>query len=392
MFDIRASRENEASRIAGLFLWVAKNMERVSFCPMPFKDKCYKSNKNTILIGEKKAMAYSYGDPRKFTKGEVNRAGEKLVKDKHDQEALEIVNNWRNSHSYILNTFQATLRTYVKNNPQLDVTFAQRLKRLSTILDKIETGRSKDLAAMHDLAGCRLIFPSTKNLEEFREIFHRTRAKHERIDNDKYNYIKKPKSTGYRGIHEVYKYKVSTHTGSVYNNLKIEIQYRTRFQHAWATAVEISDILDGERIKFDKGANPNRERFFLLASELIARNHENVNGYLSGMSDYELKKEMSELEADLNILGTLHAARRSEISIPAKKYLVLRIHNDELSVKGFSEPKDAIAFRDNLEKSNPSDDIVYVSAPNARAVADAFKNYFRDAADFVDMLRPFITD
>ena len=346
--------------------------------------KCY-NVPHKKLVGDR--MAYSYGDPRKFSKGQVSRAAQAAANGKGGPESLAIINNWRNSHSYILNTFQATLRGYIRRNDHLEITFAQRLKRLSTILDKIKTGRARDLASMHDLAGCRLIFKSVDDLQQFRADFHGTRATHLRVDKGRYDYLSHPKATGYRGIHEVYQYRSSSEAGSVYNNLKIEIQYRTRAQHAWATAVEISDILDGARIKFDRGANPARERFFVLASELIAREEEGLSGCVPELSDKALRDEMRGIEKRLNILGTLNAARKSDIAIPASKYLVLRIHQEDLTASGFKEPRDAIAYRDSLEEEHPEDDIVYVSAQSPRAVADAFRNYFRDAADFVDMVQ-----
>ncbi|MCH1993531.1 RelA/SpoT domain-containing protein [Achromobacter xylosoxidans] len=332
-------------------------------------------------------MAYSYGDPTKYSKGAVRRAGAALA-GAHTPEDLAIVNNWRNSHAYILNTFQATLRGYIKRDPAVEVVFAQRLKRLSTIVDKLGSGRAKDLSSMHDLAGCRLIFNSIGDLQRFRSRFRYTEAKHERIDEDRYDYIARPKQTGYRGVHEVYKYVAKTAGGAAYNGLKIEIQFRTRTQHAWATAVEISDILDGARIKFDRGANPKREKLFGLASEYLARTKEDSLGYFPELSNHELCEELRSLENDLGAIRTLDAARRSNVAIPRRKHIVLHFHLGELAASGFSSAKQAINYRDAVEASFPDDDVVYVTASSPQAVSDAFRNYFRDAADFVGYMRP----
>lgn len=338
-------------------------------------------------IEVKERMAYSYGDPTKFSKGAVKRSGIALA-GAHSPLDLIVVNNWRNSHSYILNTFQATLRGYIKRDPGVEVVFAQRLKRLSTIVDKLASGRAKDLSSMHDLAGCRLIFNSVADLQRFRNRFRYTEAKHERIDGSRYDYISHPKSTGYRGVHEVYKYVAKTAGGAVYNGLKIEIQFRTRTQHAWATAVEISDILDGARIKFDRGANPKRERLFVLASEYLARTKENCFGYFPEMSDHDLCSQLRALEEDVGAIRTLDAARRSNAVIPKRKHIVLHFHQGELAASGFSSAKQAINYRDSVEGTFPDDDVVYVTASSPQAVSDAFRNYFRDAADFVGYMRP----
>jgi hypothetical protein len=113
-----------------------------------------------------------------------------------------------------------------------------------------------------------------------------------------------------------------------------------------------------------------------------------MHGCAPDLSDAELRDEMRDLEAELNVIRTLDAARRSQTDIPQREHVVLRFHEGELVASGFSNPRDAIAYRDSMEKNNPDDDIVYVSAPSPRAIADAFRNYFRDAVDFVEMVKP----
>ena len=61
-----------------------------------------------------------------------------------------------------MNVWQKILskRTKKKKNK---IIFAQRLKRKNTIYDKIKRYPDMNLARMHDIAGCRLIF---KNIED----------------------------------------------------------------------------------------------------------------------------------------------------------------------------------------------------------------------------------
>ena len=109
------------------------------------------------------------------------------------------------------------------------------------------------LSRMHDIAGCRLIFSSVDELNEFRAGVLTSRASHELIgERNRYNYIMTPKASGYRGVHDVYKYNVNSYSGTPWNGLRIELQYRTIVQHAWATAVEISDIVNATRLKFSE--------------------------------------------------------------------------------------------------------------------------------------------
>ena len=81
---------------------------------------------------------------------------------------------------------------------------------------------------MDDVAGCRLIFPTVEELYSFRQHFSQGNFKHKLRNNpDKWDYIKTPKRTGYRGVHDVYEYDVNSEQGRDYKGLLLEVQYRT---------------------------------------------------------------------------------------------------------------------------------------------------------------------
>lgn len=258
-------------------------------------------------------MTDYFQSPKGISKKLVARAGESFANGTFTDEHYRIAQQWRDAHAYVLNTFQCNLRRWVGKNK--DIILVQRLKRMSTIQDKLATGRCAGLSSMQDLAGCRLIFKSLDDLYSFRKSFHTSRAKHERISGDKFDYIATPKETGYRGIHDVYKYVVNDEPGSQWNGLKIEIQYRTKVQHAWATAVEIADALDGARVKFDIGANPDRERLFRLISEWLARKYEGSR--FIDISDNDLAIEILALDDALGIFNRMKALRKGATKIPA---------------------------------------------------------------------------
>ncbi|WP_193371539.1 hypothetical protein [Pelagibius marinus] len=92
--------------------------------------------------------------PPARSKSEVNRAGNRIRAAGGDPEPrdIEIVENWRASHLWVLNTFQASLRRRAKDRP---ITVAQRLKRRNTIFDKLRREPAMQLARMQDIAGCR---------------------------------------------------------------------------------------------------------------------------------------------------------------------------------------------------------------------------------------------
>jgi len=329
-------------------------------------------------------MAAVWVKPGDLSQNAVKRAGKRIADGSQSEEDEKIVQRWRDSHAYVLNTFQSTLRRWIQND---DVTLVQRLKRLSTIRDKLVTGRAADLSTMHDLAGCRLIFPDIDTLTSFRSRFHsKTTARHERVSQGKYDYLNAPKSTGYRGIHDVYRYRVAANSsGASWNGLRVEIQYRTQAQHAWATAVEISDVLDNARIKFDRGVNERRERLFALCSEVIARTHEQRYGPLQQLTDVEVLDELNAIEAELGVIARLKRLAASAVEVPKSKNLVL-VFAEELEVKGFRSMKQALDYRNQVEFLNPAWDSVFVRAEKPAEVAGAFRNYFRDAEQFVRLL------
>jgi putative GTP pyrophosphokinase len=80
---------------------------------------------------------------------------------------------------------------------------------------------------MHDVAGCRVIFKNIKELNAFRSAFHKEKFKHERITQarDQFNYLDRPKNSGYRGAHAVYRYRSTVDSGQPWAGLLIELQY-----------------------------------------------------------------------------------------------------------------------------------------------------------------------
>jgi ppGpp synthetase/RelA/SpoT-type nucleotidyltranferase len=173
--------------------------------------------------------------PPWVSKGAVNRAGDALRAKKLTADHRAVLESWRFAHTHVINTFQALLRARARTqNKKIQV--AQRLKRRRTIVDKLSRYPRMELSRMDDVAGCRLIFPTIEGLKAFRDRLHRAKFKHVlKNAKEKYDYILKPTPRGYRGIHDIYECRAGGKS-TIHNGLLIEIQYRTRIQHAWATA------------------------------------------------------------------------------------------------------------------------------------------------------------
>lgn len=318
------------------------------------------------------------------SKSRISRAGDNVRNGTASIEDLKIIEQWRAAHRSVLNTFQAILRTRTKGT---NVSVAQRHKRKNTIFDKLQRLPSMQLARMDDVAGCRLIFKDIKSLNRFRETFHKARFNHKRRnDSNKYNYINNPKNTGYRGIHDVYEYDVNSESGKGLVGLYIEIQYRTLVQHAWATAVEVVGFITESQPKFQQG-DKRYERAMALASEILARAHENLKGPFPDKSDREVLEDFLEIDKELSLLKTLRGLNQAKSEVSNKKNAIL-IFSDkgELEVRSFRDATDALRALFQLEEEMPHNDIVLVRADSSEEVQLAFRNYFSDAREFIRLI------
>lgn len=318
------------------------------------------------------------------SKSRVNRAGNAVRESAEDFDDLLVIEEWRAAHRYVLNTFQAILRNRTKDTK---ITVAQRHKRRSTIFDKLLRLPGMQLARMDDVAGCRLIFKDIESLERFRTEFHKARFHHKRKnDRDKYDYIKFPKSTGYRGIHDVYSYDVNSEVGKHLKGLLVEIQYRTTVQHAWATAVEVIGFITESQPKFEKGD----DRFghaMALASEILARAYEAKKGPFPEKTDVNLVREFLAINAQLNLLNMLRGLNAAGTEVSENRNTILIIHESSaLEVRTYRSATDALAALFELEKEMPETDVVLVKADTTEEVRFAFKNYFSDARDFIRLV------
>ena len=327
------------------------------------------------------------------SKERINRAGDALRRMRltADPEALApqdaiYLDAWRGAHRHVINTFQGILRNRTRGT---GIVVAQRLKRRATIIDKLQREPGMRLSRMDDVAGCRLIFPTLKELHFFRGEFQGARFNH-RVKNhlDKYDYIKRPKPLGYRGIHDIYEYQTASTKGAPLNGLLIELQYRTRCQHAWATSVEIMTHLTGFEPKFNRG-DQNHIEFLRLASEIIARTCEDTKSCFPDQSDAEVAQAFEAVEEKLHLMPVMRRMQPNEEMPggPGTEVFILQIGKDQsLKVHEYPNRGAAAPAYFKLEKEHPKDDIVLVTAESFAEMRDTFRNYFYDVREFVRLV------
>lgn len=160
--------------------------------------------------------------------------------------AIDTIGEFRAQFAAPLTKVVMGLRSFV-NTEGVDPAgrVAQRLKRMPTIVDKLEREPGMNLARMHDIGGCRGILPD--ELAVYRVVRRiKSRPKHLWGIVREYDYIKAPKASGYRGIHLVVRR----------DGRLIEIQLRTPSQHRWALNVETLDLAERLGLKEGRGPEP----------------------------------------------------------------------------------------------------------------------------------------
>jgi putative GTP pyrophosphokinase len=142
----------------------------------------------------------------KFSKSQVNRAGEILTSALRSKGiskyfgvdkwlwSFDVLSNWRACHGYPTNTFQATLRQKLKKIDP-DALVAQRLKRMPSILKKLQRFPGMNLSRMQDIGGLRAVVGSMDQLEILYQNYKGSRFTHSLIS--EYDYINNPKESGY---------------------------------------------------------------------------------------------------------------------------------------------------------------------------------------------------
>lgn len=128
----------------------------------------------------------------------------------------------------------------------------RRLKKSSTILNKLVREPKLDLSRMQDIGGCRAV---VKTREDLYRLAAKVAMSWEARVTD---YVDDPRKSGYRAIHVIV----------VEDGKQIEIQLRTEQMHEWAETVEAFSSLIGDNYKQD--GDHLIQRYMHALSELMA--------------------------------------------------------------------------------------------------------------------------
>ena len=331
-----------------------------------------------------------------YSRAEVNRAGDVIVnplanEDELDR-ALALVNNWRSAHAYPLAIFQQRLRVKVQGM-RSESLIAQRIKRLPSIVRKLSLYPHMKLSQMQDIGGCRAVVTSCRRVRNLVGLYKFSDLPH--VLHEEYDYLSKPKSSGYRGVHLVYRYV--SENKPAYNNLRIELQFRSARQHAWATAVEIVDHFTRQALKSSQG-DEEWKRFFALMGSAIAKSERCATVPETPQNDSELKKEIRKYERKLRFIermDTYTAVFEPPQHIKRQKpqifLLYLDLKNQRIRATTYRNQELEKAFSDyaaaEKQYAGRDWDIVLVSVRSLAALKRAYPNYFLDTAKFIETVK-----
>lgn len=329
-----------------------------------------------------------------YSKSKIDKAGELLKTKDGSQDditrALDVLSNWRAYHAMPLDTFAKVLKERVQKVSDKAIV-AQRLKRAPSILLKLSNHNTMRLSTMQDIGGLRAILNTVEEVYELLDLYKHAKSKHSLFS--LHDYIKTPKSDGYRSIHLVYKL---TKTPSLF----LEIQLRSQLQHIWATGVEVFGTLKNSSFKSGQGSRKWLDFFSILSSVFAIKENRPTlkkhNKYLQKDLLAKLQKTIKELQVIEN-LSVYTAVYRtiSQNNFKGRKghysLILLNSRENTISLKTYGASQFDVAAQAylELERKHFEDEqinVVLVNTGDIKKLEASYPNYFMDTRTFVQYL------
>ena len=367
---------------------------------------CKDESGDLVSVDESGAAEMMVQSRPEHSRTQVNAAGATLIDPASSltdlRRARAIINNWRATHSLPLDRIRMELQARVAPLGK-EALVAQRLKRLSSIAAKLRRFRSMNLARMQDVGGCRAVLPSVEDVRCVARSYADSPSKHHVVHTD--DYLTHPRASGYRGIHLVSRFQPSEAQEAVYAGMRIEIQLRSRLQHAWAAAVETLGTFSGQSLKSSQGDEGWLRFFALMASEIAFTEECPLVPDTADRRDL-LRRELAVAAGTLNAVARLERYRRT------LKVLEGHVRNGQaeyfhIVVESWSggaarvrwneyagnEREEAIRSFEEVEAAIehfPGAETVLVRVASVDALRSAYPSYFADTRAFVAELEKAI--
>ena len=331
----------------------------------------------------------------RFSRKQITHAGVVLITNEATPtaraQALQTLSDWRALHWYPMHMLALALRQHLRAQHKTAV-IATRLKRLPTILDKLQNREQKmALARMQDVGGVRAILPSINDIRMLEKYCRQIKG-HLTLKGSK-DYLTAPRCSGYRSLHLVYEYR--NPNKPELDGLLIELQLRSRLQHLWATAVEAVGFARQEALKSSRGAE-EWLTFFKLVSALFAfREANQPPPEFESSSESEVKEKLKEHIRTFGSIDTLQAIAHLSMpphldSLKQSKYWLIRSDGRQLLFQGFNDETAAFSAYNDLEQTplnliGQAQTLLF-SVDSVKNIQRAYPNFFLNISDFLRQL------
>jgi len=315
-------------------------------------------------------------------------------------EAFDVLDAWRNLHAQPLAAVANRLeRRALAIDPH--AVFSQRLKRFRSIRLKLMNEPAMALTQMQDMAGCRVVLNTIEQVYALKALYDLFSKEHpgkgsELIPRWTKDYIRNPKSDGYRSVHLVMKYRTAQSDFLHCNGLRVEIQIRSRLQHAWAMAVETASAVTNQALKSGVGQD-NWKRFFKLMGDFIAMQEDSPLLAADEGERSDLKIEATQLASQLRVIplleGMSHVLESFQSSGGDELYLLtLNSQQRKMQYRGFKQSDfplatQAYAQEERQYREDADVHVVLVAVRSINELKAAYPSYFLDSGKFIAVVR-----
>ena len=307
-----------------------------------------------------------------------------------------MVSDWRMTHLPVLREFVEELTQFLTAHDVSFAFYSQRVKRMTSIIDKLRNNPQMGLGGLQDIGGARFVFDDMEQLQRCQALltsFAPARFTFVRTT----DYIQNPKSSGYRSIHYIYQYHSED---TDFDGLKIELQIRTRLEHSWAMAVETASLISRTSLKANIEDGSVWREFFKLVSAIFAQQEgcRVAEEYTRFTHEMYCRQCLEYIDKHrlLDQLSALRVTVNSDevFSDEPDGYCVLSINFREkkVSYRTYLSGEESIATATfaQLEQTIDSDEaVLLVSIAKMQEIKEAYPSYFLDTQAFLQALSNF---
>ena len=336
----------------------------------------------------------------KYTRKEIDRAGKIIISTSPDlfeqAEAVVKVDDWRKLHLPVIELLSNHVSALLAKNGIAVAFSSQRLKRMTSIKEKLMRSASMGLGGVQDIGGGRFVFDDMGTLLRAKDCIASASFPDFSLDHDLYDYISHPKDSGYRSIHFVYKY---TKPDSDLDGMRVELQIRTKLQHDWATAVETAELISHSSLKASQGDQAWLDFFKLVSAIFALREQQPVNDSFKDMTEeqfcvrfYETNNKDKFVEKLRALVGAVSLTEQQSFS---GGYVLLVINYDEkkVGIRHFKQEEKENAneqysqIEKNIDRAKAA--VVFVAVSDVKELREAYPSYFLNSEEFIAALADF---